>query len=274
MLQEHSGHGAVELVFVITMMVADGEIEPVQIPCGPVCQFGGNVSRDVSTEKGCDRCRNKQTPVSCVKACRSVDISFVSVEHFQGVVIADGTYANEVAKGSGGNACYYELGSGKGGVTVEGNVEDPSKVVIDVSGNDQGLRLFLIQGAGVIIKGVTIKNFKCNLDTSPVIRAASGAKNFTLSDCVFVNIVKSNGNGSVLTASDTGVIVGNCQFIACTNTVGVGGAIYMEQDNKVTGCFFKDCCASAKGESKGIGGAIYVNDGKLDQSGIYNHIQL
>ena len=175
------------------------------------------------------------------------------------IKLADGTYKNEVEKGSGGNACYYEIGSGKGGVTVEGNVEDPSKVVIDVAGNDQGLRLFLIQGAGVVIKGITIKNFKSNVETSPVIRAASGAKNFTLRDCVFENVVKSAGNSSALTASETGVLVDSCKFIACTNTAVAGGAISLEQDNKVAGCFFKDCCASATGDDKGIGGAIYIN---------------
>lgn len=175
------------------------------------------------------------------------------------IKLADGTYKNETGKGSGGNACYYEIGSGKGGVTVEGNIADPSKVVIDVAGNNPGLRLFLIQGAGVTIKGITIRNFNSNTGTSPLIRAAGGAKNFTLSDCVFSNVVKSADNGSVLTASDAGIVVDSCNFIACTNTAGTGGAIFMEQDNKVTRCFFENCCASASGDNRGIGGAIYVN---------------
>ena len=175
------------------------------------------------------------------------------------IKLADGTYANEVGKGTGGNACYYEIGSDKGGVTVEGNVADPSKVVIDVAGNNQGLRIFLVQGAGVTIKGITIRNFSSNTDSSPVVRAASGARNFTLSDCVFENVVKSVGNSSALTASDTGIVVDNCKFMACTNTAGTGGAIALEQDNKVTRCFFKDCCASASGDNKGIGGAVYIN---------------
>lgn len=110
------------------------------------------------------------------------------------------------------------------GVTIEGDVEDPSRVVIDGGFNDRVLRA---EGASdTHVKGLTITGGYATGSTSYM--SSGGGVFVSRSSVVFENVVfvdnRADASGGGMRVAHSTVSLVNCSFLGCTAIKG-GGAI-------------------------------------------------
>ena len=93
MLEEDVGGGAVQLVFVVAVVVAGDQVEPIVVAGGPEGDLGADIGRDVSSEQGRCRYGRHQPPVLGMVAETQVEVTLVFVQHLEREVVVDGADA-------------------------------------------------------------------------------------------------------------------------------------------------------------------------------------
>ena len=202
----------------------------------------------------------------------------LSVNNDSEVLGSTGTYsglAREIATGRNVVLLQHSLYTYDSGdtITISGanRVIDGNGAVIDMAGSN--IRAFYVDGSGVTIKNLTIKNANYDGYGGAVYMHNSGS----VVNCSFVNCsatsggaVYMSGSGSVVNCSfvncsargggavymhNSGSVV-NCSFVNCSATSG-GGAVLMYRSGSVVNCSFVNCSAN------GNGGAVSMSSGSV-----------
>lgn len=137
-LEEDVGDGAVELVLVVAVVVADDQVEPIRLAGRPEGDFGVEVGRDISFEEGGHGGGDHQPPVPRVIAEPRVEVALVLVHHLEREIIVDrsdsetgGELCRQLS-GEGmrvGGECAVDT-SGQGSVVAVGPVFQPEQDVV------------------------------------------------------------------------------------------------------------------------------------------------
>ena len=157
------------------------------------------------------------------------------------------TLSDEISRGGNVELLhdYYRCYGGESTISISGDnrIIDGRGAIIDMMGST--IRAFNVDGSGVTIKNLTIKNANFNGNGGAIYFSNFG----TVENCNFTNnkaTGSSSWGGAILFAS-TGNVT-NCNFTGNTATY-TGGAVYFDSTGTVTNCNFTN-------NSARYGGAI------------------
>ena len=154
-------------------------------------------------------------------------------------------------------------------VVFQGNVEDPLKVVLDMSTDTMGGRGYVVRAPGKL-RGITFKNFTQKDSSYPGVICAfvafsSGA--FCVENCRFENCVSTATSGEQCSGtvvryynsnaanSTSNLIMSNCVFTSCSAyNRGIIWKGYEGGKMELVGCTFTNCTTST-----GCGSVIFWN---------------
>ncbi|HEV7735667.1 MAG TPA: right-handed parallel beta-helix repeat-containing protein [Candidatus Binatia bacterium] len=142
-------------------------------------------------------------------------------------------------------------------VTLRGDPDDPSSVVLDASGGGDVIRMIDV-GSDMVVEGLTLTGGTGNSGYGGGLFMATSHAVFRR--CVFRgNVAANDGGGACLL--DSGGLFQECVFE--NNTAGVYGGGVMANDGTTTafdGCTFVGNRAGTGGGPLGSGGGVHVND--------------
>ena len=165
-------------------------------------------------------------------------------------------------------------------VVFQGNVDDPSKVTINLAPFTKGGRVYVVRAPGEL-RGITFKDYKQADGAYPgvvcaFVAFASGK--FVVEDCCFENCKTSSTNangeessGAVVrhynqdkAASTSELIMSNCVFKSCSSyQKGIIFKKYAGGKMELSGCTFEDCSTAT-----GTGALVYWNAAGSDTCGL------